>query len=210
MGELAWGVADTRGIRASRLSAVSAAVMVLECSRAAYAADLGNTVTKAPPALPRPATCTSIEDFFTTACRLSWYGVRFYGTVDLGGSYQTNGAPFAKFSGAGVNYFLGKANNGAKLLFAPSGLSGSNVGFQVKEPLGAGWSFIGQLEAGFNPGSLQLSNGVHSLYVERGIPLGLQNAAADSNSQGAFYNNLGFAGVSNDTYGTLAFGRQKP
>jgi hypothetical protein len=71
MGELAWGVADTRGIRASRLSAVSAAVMVLECSGAAYAADLGNTVTKAPPAMPRRATCTSIEDFFTTACQLS-------------------------------------------------------------------------------------------------------------------------------------------
>jgi hypothetical protein len=55
--------------------------MVLECGGAAYAADLSKAVTKAPPAPPRPATCTSIEDFFTTACQLSWYGVRFYGTV---------------------------------------------------------------------------------------------------------------------------------
>jgi predicted porin len=208
MGELGSGVADSRGIRASRLSAVSTAVMVLGCSGAAYAADLGNMPTKAPQAPPGPATCTSIQDFFTTACQLSWYGVRFYGTVDVGGSYQTNGAPFAKLSGAGINYFLGKANQGGKLLLAPSGLSGSNIGVQVKEPLGAGWSFIGQLEAGFNPYSLQLSDGVHSVWVERGVPLGLQNAGADSNSQGKFYNNLGFAGVSNDTYGTLTFGRQ--
>ena len=117
MGKLESGVADMGRIRASRLPAVSAAVMVLGCGGAAYAADLGNMVTKAPPAPPGSASCTSIEDFFTTACQLSWYGVRFYGTVDVGGSYQTNGAPFAKFSGAGVNYFLGKANNGAKLLF---------------------------------------------------------------------------------------------
>ena len=208
MGDLGWGMADTRGIGASRLSAVSAAVMVLGCSGAAYAADLGNMPTKAPPALPGPTTCSSIEDFFTTACQLSWFGVRFYGTVDVGGGYQTNGSRFAKFTGAGINYFLGKANNGGKWAFAPNALSGSNIGVQVKEPLGAGWSFVGQLEAGFNPYSLQLADGVHSLYVERGIPLGLQNAAADSNSQGAFYNNLGFAGVSNDTYGTLTFGRQ--
>ncbi len=150
MDELGWGVADTRGIGASRLSAVSAAVMVLGCSGAAYAADLGNMPTKAPPALPGPTTCTSIEDFFTTACQLSWFGVRFYGTVDVGGGYQTNGSRFAKFTGAGINYFLGKANNGGKWAFAPNALSGSNIGVQVKEPLGAGWSFVGQLEAGFN------------------------------------------------------------
>jgi predicted porin len=197
-----------KDIMRSSLSAVSAAVIVLGCSGAANSADLGNTVTKAPPAPPGPATCTSIQDFFTTACQLSWYGVRFYGTIDVGGGYETNGAPFANFTGAGVNYFLGKPNLGGKWLLSPNALTVSNIGVQIKEPLGAGWSFIGQLEAGFNPYSLQLSNGVHSLFVERGIPLGQQNSAADSNSQGAFYNNLGFAGVSNDTYGTLTFGRQ--
>src|SRR5258708_20674984 len=127
MDELGWGVADTRGIGASRLSAVSAAVMVLGCSGAAYAADLGNMPTKAPPALPGPTTCTSIEDFFTTACQLSWFGVRFYGTVDVGGGYQTNGSRFAKFTGAGFNYFLGKANNGGKGAFSPHPLRASNI-----------------------------------------------------------------------------------
>jgi hypothetical protein len=50
------------------LSAVSAAMIVLGCSGVAYAADLGNMPTKAPPAPPGPTTCTSIQDFFTTAC----------------------------------------------------------------------------------------------------------------------------------------------
>jgi len=190
------------------LSAVSAAVIVLGCSGAAYAADLGNMVMKAPPAAPGPVTCTNIQDFFTTPCQLSWYGVRFYGTIDVGAGYQTNGSRFARDTGAGVNYFPGKSSLGGKWLLSPNALSGSNIGVQIKEPLGAGWSFIGQLEAGFNPYSLRLANGVHSIFEERGIPLGQQNAAADANSQGQFYNNLGFAGVSNDTYGTLTFGRQ--
>jgi predicted porin len=192
----------------ARLSAVSAAMIVLGCSGVAYAADLGNMPTKAPLAPPGPTTCTSIQDFFTTACQLSWYGVRFYGTIDTGAGYQTNGTRFAPDSGAGVNYFPGKSSLGGKWLPSPSALSGSNIGVQVKEPLSAGWSFIGQLEAGFNPYSVRLANGVHSIFEERGIPLGQQNGAADSNSQGQFYNNLGFAGVSNDTYGTLTFGRQ--
>ena len=196
-----------KGNKGLRLSAASAA-LILGCGGAAYAADLGTMPTKAPLAPAGPTTCTSIQDFFTTACQLAWYGVRFYGTVDVGGNYETNGAPFAKFSGAGVNYFPGKSNLGAKWLLAPSGLSGSNIGIQIKEPLGAGWSFIGQLEAGFNPYAFELANGVHSVFVERGIPIALQNAYGDSNSQGKFFNNLGFAGVSNDTYGTLTFGRQ--
>jgi predicted porin len=190
------------------LSAVFAAVIVLGWGGTAYAADLGNMVTKAPPTAPKPVTCTSLQDFFTTPCQLSWYGVRLYGTIDLGAGYQTNGSRFAPDTGAGVNYFPGKSSLGGKWVLTPDALSASNIGVQIKEPLGAGWSFIGQLEAGFNPYSLRLANGVHSIFEERGIPLGLQNAAADSNSQGQFYNNLGFAGVSNDTYGTLTFGRQ--
>ena len=149
------------------MSAVSAAVIVLGCSDAAQTADLGNVVRKAPPAAPKPVTCTSIQDFFASACQLSWDGVRFYGTIDVGAGYQSNSTRFAPDAGAGVNYFPGKSSLGGKWLFAPNALSGSNVGVQIKEPLVAGWSFIGQLEAGFNPYSLRLANGVHSIFEER-------------------------------------------
>jgi predicted porin len=186
-------------------AAASAAVVMLYGAGASYAADLNNMPVKAVP-IAGPTMCTSILDFFTTACQVSAYGVRFYGTVDMGASYQTNGAPMDKY--LGDNYFLGKANNGARFLQAPNPLSASNVGLQIKEPLGGGWSFVGQVEAGFNPYSGQLLSGVHSVFAAIGTPLSQQTSFGDSNSQGTFYNDLGFAGVSNDTYGTLTFFRQ--
>jgi len=147
--------------------------------------------------------CTSILDFLTTACQVAAYGVRFYGTLDLAATYESHGVPMNKF--LGVNGFLGKMNNGPQFIGAPGA---SNVGFQIKEPLGAGWSFVGQVESGFNPYSLTLLNGVHSVFNAIGTPLANQTAFGDSNSQGQFYNNLGFTGVSNDTWGTLTVFRQ--
>jgi hypothetical protein len=96
-----------KGISGLRSSAAAAAI-VFGCVGAAYAADLSNLPTKAPLASPGPTTCTSIQDFFTTACQLSWYGVRFYGAVDVGGGYETNGAPFAKFTGPALTISRGR------------------------------------------------------------------------------------------------------
>jgi predicted porin len=189
-------------------AAASAAVIAISgVGSGAYGADLSAMPVKALP-VAGPAVCSSIVDFFTTACQLSAYGVRFYGTVDVGGNYMTNGSPFDKMSGAGINYFPTKNSFGGRWNLAPSGVSGSNVGVQIKEQLGLGWSFVGQLEMGFNPYSLEIANGVGSVFENRGVPMALQTAYGDSNSQGQFFNNLGFAGVSNDTWGTLTFGRQ--
>ena len=63
----------------------------------ALAADM-DMATKAPPyavapAVAAPTACGSVYDFFLTACPLSWYGVTFYGIVDMGGDYQTHGTP---------------------------------------------------------------------------------------------------------------------
>jgi len=183
-------------------AAASAAVMLLSGAGGAYAADLPAKAYKA----PADNTCTSILDFLTTACQVAGYGVRFYGTLDMGLTYESHGSPMDKF--LGVNSFVGKMSGGPKFLAAPNGLSASNVGFQIKEPLGAGWTFIGQVESGFNPYSLTLLNGVHSVFNAIGTPLANQTAFGDSNSQGQFYNDLGFTGVSHDTWGTLTFFRQ--
>jgi predicted porin len=185
-------------------AAVSAAVVMMS-GGGAYAADLNNMPVKAVP-VAGPAMCTSILDFFTTACQVAAYGVRFYGTIDVGASYETHGAPMNKY--LGVNNFLGKMNNGARFIQTPNALSASNIGLQVKEPLGGGWSFVGQVEAGFNPYSMQLLNGVHSVFDSIHTPLINQTAFGDSNSQGTFYNDLGFTGISHDTWGTLTFFRQ--
>jgi predicted porin len=185
-------------------AAASAAVLLLSGAGGAYAADMP---TKAPVyKAPADSMCATLLDFFTTACEVAAYGVRFYGTIDIGATYQTNAAPMNKY--LSDNYFLSKANNGAKFLVAPNALSTSDIGFQIKEPLGAGWSFVGQVEAGFNPASLHLLNGVHSVFDSIGTPLANQSSFGDSNSQGTFYNDLGFTGVSHDTWGTLTFFRQ--
>src|SRR2546427_9592100 len=82
-------------------------------ARAACAADpLGQTATAqaapgavtarpaaaepAPPtaAATAPAACSSAYDFFATDCPLTWYGVTLYGTIDMGGTWQTHGTPF--------------------------------------------------------------------------------------------------------------------
>jgi predicted porin len=200
-------VADMKGLS---VVAAAGAMALLGCGAVASAADLDTMSTKAPvlKAAPGPTTCTNIADFFVTACQLSWYGVRFYGTIDVGGGYQTHGAPWDPKFVTGASYFVQKMNRSAMWTLAPNGLGNSNVGVQIKEPLGAGWSFVGQLDVGFDPYSLQLSSSPGSQDRNLGLPANLQSTNGDSSRAGQFYNGLGFFGLANDTYGTLTFFRQ--
>jgi predicted porin len=189
-------------------AAASAAVIMLSGAVGAYAADLN---TKAPVLKAAPAdaaTCTSIVDFFTTACQLAAYGVRFYGTIDIGYGYQTHGAPWDKTYGPSTLYMISKAGRQSIWEQAANGLSQSNIGIQIKEPLGQGWSLVGQLETAFDPYSMQFAGSEVSLHTNNGVPLALQTASGAGSSQGQFYNSLGFVGVSHDTWGTLTFMRQ--
>ncbi len=170
----------------------------------AFAADLSTMPVKAIPIADQ--TCSSIIDFFTTACQVSAYGVRFYGAVDIGGAYQTHGAPMS--STIGYNAELAKSSRGGMWVAAPNELSVSNIGLQIKEGLGGGWSFVGQVEAGFNPYSLRLLDAPASLRSGVGVPLARQDAITDANFNGQFYNDLGYAGFSHPVWGTLTFGRQ--
>ena len=58
----------------------------------AWAAD-APILTKAPPVAAAPVTCGGAYDFFFTSCPLTSYGVTFYGTIDVGGGYQSPMAP---------------------------------------------------------------------------------------------------------------------
>ncbi len=193
------------------ITAVATAMLILGGSGAVHAADLGAMPTKAP-AYKAPAddVCKSIEDFFTTACQLKAYGVRVYGTVDVGGTYQTNGAPLDKFFPTGASYFQQKMNRQSMFGWGPNGLSQSNIGLQITEPLGGGWKFVGQYDFGFDPVTGEFANGPGSLVDQFGkLNNGSnQTTAADSGRNGTWYNGQLFAGVSNDTWGTLTVGRQ--
>jgi len=191
------------------LVAALCATSALVCPTGAFAADMA-PYTKAPAlaASPVPPSCTGLQDFFLSNCLLSWYGITVYGTVDVGGGYQTHGAPFDKYFNTGASYFIQKMNRSAMWGLAPNGLSQSNIGVKGIEPIAPGWNFIFQLEAGFDPYSLQFASAQQSLVENRGLALNQQSMNGDSSRNGTFYNSVGFAGISSPTYGTLTFGRQ--
>src|SRR5581483_8769717 len=166
-------------------------------------------LTKAPAsAPPAPSYCQSVPDFFIGSCQLGYYGVRFYGVIDVGGGYQTHGAPWDPYFPQGSSYLVQKMNRESMWTQAPNGLSRSSVGILVNEPFAPGWKFIGQLEAGFDPYSLNLANGPASIANNRGVPLDLQTANNDSSHAGQIYNSVGYLGITSDVLGTLTFFRQ--
>jgi predicted porin len=176
------------------------------CASASLADDI--IVTKAPPPAPAPAACSSFVDFITTSCPLSWYGITVYGTVDAGGSWQSHGTPFNASYGPGTEPLVSSNGNRALWNIAPNGLSQSNIGIKGKEEFGPGWSFIFDLQAGFDPYSLQLANGPKSLLDNNGVAAATQSSNGDSSRAGQFYNSVGYAGISSPTFGTLTVGRQ--
>ena len=80
---------------------------------------------------------------------VSWRGTgsEFYGTIDVGGGYQTNGAPFNPYFPQGSSYVVQKMSRELMWTLAPSALSRSNIGVEVREPFAPGWTFVGQLES---------------------------------------------------------------
>src|SRR6202140_2926813 len=192
------------------------ASMIFGLAGAAYATDASAAddimVTKAPPAatmkaLSQPATCSSLEDFVVTACPLTWNGITVYVTIDGGVTWLSHGAPFNGTSAVGAAYLVQKYSNRPQWSLAPNGLSNSNIGIKGNEPFAPGWAFIFDLQAGFDPYSLQLSNGPHSVVQNGGVPLTSQNSGPDSSRAGQFYNSVGYLGVSSP-YGTLTVFRQ--
>jgi predicted porin len=191
------------------------ASMIFGLAAAAHATDASADeimATKAAPAVTtkaslQPATCSSLEDFVVTACPLTWNGITVYGTIDTGVSWRSHGAPFNGTSAVGVDYLIQKYSRGSRWDLGPNALSNSNIGIKGNEPIAPGWAFIFDLQAGFDPYSLQFSNGPHSVAQNAGVPLTNQDSYADSSRAGQFYNSVGYLGVSSP-YGTLTLFRQ--
>ncbi|HKN10708.1 MAG TPA: porin, partial [Pseudomonadota bacterium] len=172
------------------------------CSAEAWAAD--GTATTA----SKPKTCTNFWDFVSTNCELTWQGITVYGIVDMGGGYQTHGAPFDPRSSVGASYLLQKQNRSPLWSLAPNGLNNSTIGIKGTEPIGGNLSLVFALDAGFDPYSFNFSNGPGAAERNAGIPLNQQTAWADTSRAGQWYNNQGYVGISSPTYGTLTVLRQ--
>jgi len=193
--------------------AASVTAAVFASADPVSAADFDALVTKAPIAnTPPPVACGSIYDFFLTNCPLSWYGVTVYGTVDVGGSYMTHGSPFDKNYPQAVSYIA--ANGGtagtarlSEWIQAPDGLSQSNIGIKIAEPVGGGFTFIANGELAFDPYSLLLANGPQALQNGIGVPQNQQAIPVDSSRWG-WLNTNDYIGFTQPIYGTVTFGRQ--
>ena len=104
----------------------------LTLAAAAQAADLPTTKGAPPPPPATVASCTSFQDFLTTACPLTYYGITFYGTIDMGVGCDKFGAPWNPTAHFGDNYMISKAGRPNIYELAPNALSQSNVGVKVK------------------------------------------------------------------------------
>ena len=122
-------------------------------------------------------------------------------------TWRSHGAPFNGTSAVGEDYLIQKYSNRALWGVAPNALTQSNIGIKGNVPVAPGWAFVFDLQAGFDPYSLQLANGPHSVAQNAGVPLTSQNSNADSSRAGQFYNSVGYLGVSSP-YGTLTVFRQ--
>jgi hypothetical protein len=145
------------------------------CS-AAHAADLP-VYTKAPPAPIAPAlvSCTSAVQFIVTDCPLTYYGITVYGTVDMGGGWESHGAPYNKDIITGVSELVRKQSRPTSMwLQTPNGMTQSNIGVKGKEAITSWLDFVFDLNLGFNPYSATYANGPKSLLDNNGIALASQ------------------------------------
>ena len=78
-----------------------------------------------------------------TACPLTYGGVTFYGTIDVGVGYEKFGAPLNPNFSAGVDYLISKPGKANIYALSPNGLSQSNVGVKFKEDITRDWSVVG-------------------------------------------------------------------
>jgi hypothetical protein len=83
-----------RGARNTKLGNFAALVFATDgalCEVDAWAADIiPTTVSTTVASAPKPGT--NLGDFIVTNCQLSWQGIMVYGTIDVGGGWQSHDA----------------------------------------------------------------------------------------------------------------------
>jgi predicted porin len=142
---------------------------------------------------------------------LTFYGVTFYATVDVGYAFQTNGRPLGNVVSTleFIPFTTTRNYTGQHIsTIAANGLSQSIIGVRWDEALGLGWNFLGRADTGIDPLTGRLSDGCSSFVVNAGLVYTAQNSNADSGRCGQAFNGQLYAGVSNTLLGRLTIGRQ--
>src|SRR5215469_344318 len=190
-----------RSVRSCALAAL-ASIFVLN-----HAAHAQNVLQ--PPANPtNPEPCTSIHDFATTDCPLTWHGITFYGTIDVGVGWVSHGLPENGYNYEGES-LINRNGDHSQWLIAPNNLSQTGFGLRGKEEFLSGWYAVFNASTGINPQSGQLANAPATNTVNNGLPRGSYSIAIDGTRAGQLLNDEVYGGVQSTQLGTLTFGRQR-
>jgi predicted porin len=167
------------------------------------------TGTVAAPAATNQATAAGDETKRKETPALTYAGITLYGTVDMGITYLSHGAPLSATWGPGLPTFVQNYSNHSITSIGGNNLSQSKVGLSGVEPLFVGdWTAVFRLETGFNPWSGRLVDGPESLVADNGKAAAVKTSAGDSSRAGQPFQGAAYVGVSSKTFGTLTFGRQ--
>jgi predicted porin len=142
---------------------------------------------------------------------LTFWGVTFYATLDLGYAYQTNGRPLGNVvSGLEFVPFTTTRNYTGQHIstVAHSGLEQSKIGMKFDIPVALGWNAVGRADTGVDPLTGRLSDGCSSFIQNAGVPYNQQTSNADSGRCGQTFNGQIYGGLSNKQFGTFTIGRQ--
>jgi predicted porin len=139
---------------------------------------------------------------------LTFHGITLSGTVDLGVQYSNHNAPESDYHFAGTNPLVAKQNNGSETVVVPNALSQSKLTLAGKEAIGDEFFGVFKLETFFNPQSGNLSDALHSMTLNNGVPLASQTMSADSSIAGQVFGGAAYAGIGSKHYGMITFGRQ--
>src|SRR5450631_212282 len=142
-------------------------------------AQAAGLLTQPPTLASAPSCFASITSYFQASaqeCPLTWNGITLYGTIDTGAGYQTYGVPFNGAYPNGVEHLISKNSNAPLYSWMPNGLGQSHIGIKGIEPISGDWSFLFNLQTGFDPYSLQLANGPKSLVQNNTNTLDAQKA----------------------------------
>jgi len=186
------------------LKSVSSALVILGVlAGVAHAAEEGRAQTA-----PAPEACTSLREFNTTDCTLTWYGITVHGAYDVGLGWVSHGLPENGFNYEGES-LVNRNGNQSRFLIAPNNLSQTGLGLKVSEEFLPGWSLVANASTGINPQNGQLANMAATNTGNAGLPRGSYSFAGDGARAGQTFNDELYGGVSSTLYGAFTIGRQR-
>jgi predicted porin len=155
-----------------------------------------------------PDACASGKEFVTTDCALTWHGVTLYGSYDVGVGYVSHGLPENATNYEGES-LVNRNGYQHRFLIAPNNLQQTGLGIRAKEEFWHGWSVVFNASTGINPQSGELANASATMAINNGLPRASYSEAIDGARAGQPFNDEFYAGISNERFGTLTYGRQR-